>query len=168
MENINIEEPIRRGDIYLFNLDRYRPVDTQLERGTNRPVVVISSEAGNKSSNLVNVVPFTTKLKSLAINVGVKPLRPGLDTQVLCNQIYTVQKKDLGKHIGCLDEEDLANVDRGILIALGLYTFGGASRSGIAEVEEELEKKLSEAREFQRAMCLLISKAEKLKGGYYD
>lgn len=106
-----------RGDIWWVNLDKYPQSAVQ---GGYRPVVIVSSQSGCRSSGVVTVCPITTKIKDLSVNVSVKPLIGGRPQQVLTNQIVTVPKDLLTNHSGCLDKEDMEKVELGIMVSLGL------------------------------------------------
>lgn len=153
-----------RGSIWYINLPGFDR--SSVQRGF-RPVVIVSSLAGNLSSDLVLVCPFTTKIKELSVNVTVKPITGDTPTQVLCSQITTVPKSALVNRVGGLDEIDMNKVDTGILIALGLakpvVSKIQATQNALADAKrdrEELEKMIPQAKELLAKIGELVKKVE--------
>lgn len=110
----------RRGEIYLVDLD---PV-VGSEQGGRRPVLVIQNDVSNQYSTVVIVAAITsapTKRKypvDVIISSGDSGLFEG--SRVLLNQIKTIDKQRLGRFIGRLNETQMAQVDRAIMISLSL------------------------------------------------
>lgn len=153
-----------RGSIWYANLSGFPKSSVQ---SGYRPVVIVSSLAGNLSSDLVLVCPFTTRIKQLSVNVEVKPLTEGVSTQVLCNQITPVPKSALTNPIGELDEIDMNKVDTGILVALGLakpvVSRIQATQNALAEAKkdkEALDALLPQAKEILSKLSDLVKKVD--------
>lgn len=109
---------IRRGDIYLANLD---PVIGS-EQGGERPVVILQNNLGNKYSPTVIVAPITSKKKTnLPTHVPVKAMK-GLekDSMVLLEQVRTIDKSRLKDYIGFIDRTDMVKVDEAFRISTGM------------------------------------------------
>ena len=144
----------RRGTVWWANLNNY--FQSSVKSG-NRPVVIVSSDYGIRTSNIVTVCPLTTKLKGLSVNIPVDPLINNKPQQVLTNQLITVPKSALTSFSGYLSKDDMAKVDRGILTSLGLVnkTQGGINPESATPGRQaaELERLLSKAGD-------LISKLE--------
>lgn len=73
----------RRGEVYLVRLDK------------NRPVLVISADALNRSALDVCVVPMTSvERPKFSLRVQVKPGEGGLrrDSWPKCGQVTTLEK----------------------------------------------------------------------------
>lgn len=152
-----------RGSIWYVNLPGFTRSSVQ---SGYRPVVIVSSLAGNISSDLVMVCPFTTKIKQLSVNVDVKPFA-GVPTQVLCNQITTVPKSALSNPTGQLDEIDMNKVDTGILVALGLakpvVSRIQATQNALAEAKKDkevLDALLPQAKEILSKLSDLVKKVD--------
>lgn len=153
-----------RGSIWYVNLPGF---DRSCVQRGFRPVVIVSSLAGNLSSDLVLVCPFTTKIKELSVNVSVKPITGDTPTQVLCSQITTVPKSALVNHVGDLDEIDMNKVDTGILIALGLakpvVSKIQATQNALAEAKKDkevLDALLPQAKEILSKLSDLVKKVD--------
>lgn len=109
---------IRRGDIYLANLD---PVIGS-EQGGERPVVVLQNNLGNKYSPTVIVAPITSKKKTkLPTHVPVKAMK-GLekDSIALLEQVRTIDKSRLKDYIGFIDRANMVKVDEAFRISIGM------------------------------------------------
>jgi mRNA-degrading endonuclease toxin of MazEF toxin-antitoxin module len=109
-----------RGSIYFVRMPEH---DTRqahsCERGY-RPVVVVSSNIGNRTSNIVMVCPLTTRVKSLSCNVDVNWSADGRPSQVLCNQIVTIPKSELVCKRGQVSLEEQRRIDIAMCISLGI------------------------------------------------
>ena len=139
-----------RGGIWWINLSKYPQSAVQ---GGYRPVVIVSSQPGCRSSEVITVCPLTTKIKELSVNVSVKPLINGRPQQVLTNQIVTVPKDLLTSPSGCLDKEDMEKVELGIMISLGLV-------KSEKVVHRTNSKLLAEAEKDEKLLEELIPQAE--------
>ena len=112
--------PISRGDIYLAALD---PV-VGSETTKTRPVLVVSNNINNKYANTISVLPITSKkLKKtypfeLFLHKGTGNLPK--DSKVKADQIRTLDKTRLIKHIGTLKSEHLNLLNEAIKIHLAL------------------------------------------------
>ena len=112
--------PISRGDIYLAALD---PV-VGSETTKTRPVLVVSNNINNKYANTITAVPITSKkLKKtypfeLFLPKGTGNLPK--DSKVKTDQIRTLDKTRLIKHIGTLKSEHLNLLNEAIKIHLAL------------------------------------------------
>ena len=87
-------------DIYLADLDK------------TRPVLVLTRVTVADVMRRVSVAPITSTMKGLSTEVTVGPAN-GLDGNcvVSCDNIRTIDRRRLGRHIGFLfdhQEEDLA------------------------------------------------------------
>lgn len=104
-----------RGEVYWWKFGD----SVGSEEGAVRPGVIVSSEQGNKSSSTVNIVFLTTKPKYGRINVELA----GAERRswAMCNQIATVDKLRAGNYMSTLSEEEMADIDSAIMIALGLH-----------------------------------------------
>ena len=86
-----------------------------------RPVLIVSSDFGNSHSPVVNVVPLTTANKECSVNVPMET-EDGVLNHILCNQIKTIDAKDLSHYISTVDDETMAKVDKTINCVLGIST----------------------------------------------
>lgn len=110
---------IHRGGIFLARLARKEDGVTR-----TRAVLVVSNDIGNRHSGTVTVLPVTSR------NVGrVYPfeilLPPGTAnlsniSKVKADQIRTLDRDNIIKFVGSLEENVLSSVEQAIRIHLGL------------------------------------------------
>lgn len=111
-----------RGLIYFVKLPEHRgflDAKHSCEYGY-RPVVVVSSHAGNRTSDIAMVCPITTKIKDLSCNVKIGWSLDGRQSQVLCNQIITIPKSELRYKRGAITLEEQKQIDIAMCISLGI------------------------------------------------
>lgn len=143
----------QRGSIWFYNFKGAER--SSLQRGY-RPVVILSSLAGCISSDFVMISPITSQLKQLQVNVNIgKIFEDGPESQVLTNQIYTVPKYELSKPSGVLSPEKMKEVERGLLVSLGIA-------KPVAEGIKAQQEDLIEAKKDKERLESLIPKGEKL------
>ena len=112
--------PISRGDIYLAALD---PV-VGSEIAKTRPVIVVSNNINNKYAGTVTVLPITSKKLKKTYPFEL-PLPKGTgnlpkDSKVKADQIRTLDKTRLVKHIGKLKSTQINLLNEAIKIHLAL------------------------------------------------
>lgn len=110
---------IMRGDIYYADLS---PVIGS-EQGGIRPVLIVQNNIGNKYSPTVIIAVLTSKTKRklpthISINSGEGNITK--DSIVLLEQIRTIDKFRLQKYVGSVTQETMNQVDRAMLVSLGL------------------------------------------------
>lgn len=109
-----------RGNVYFVRMPEHKTsVKHSCEWGY-RPVVVVSSDRGNSTNDIVMACPITTKIKHLSCNVDVDWTADGRPSQVLCNQIVTLPRLELRYYKGHLTEDDMRRVNIAMLISLGI------------------------------------------------
>ncbi|MGB6440848.1 MAG: type II toxin-antitoxin system PemK/MazF family toxin, partial [Methyloceanibacter sp.] len=91
--------------------------------GKPRPAVIVQDHRFDATAS-ITVCAFTTDLTDAPlIRLPVSPAGPnGLRSasRVMVDKITTISKSQMGKQVGQLDQEDLARLDRAILVFLGL------------------------------------------------
>lgn len=111
---------IKRGEIYLAALD---PVVGR-EISKTRPVVVVSNDQNNKFSGTVTILPITSKNTQPVYHFEVFLSKGNAnlpkDSKVKADQIRTLDKNRVIKHIGVLDKKDIDEIDRAMKIHLAL------------------------------------------------
>ena len=113
------QEKIYRGDIFLANLN---PVKGS-EQGGKRPVVIIQNDVGNKYSPTVIVAPITSRIRKKANMPTHVPLNNDAlkqNSQVLLEQIRTLDKTRLISKIGKVTEKEMKAIDQSVEISLSL------------------------------------------------
>jgi len=115
-----VQEPIRRGDIFYANLN---PV-VGSEQGGVRPVLIIQNNIGNKYSPTTIIAAITSKIKKakLPTHVELSAAEFNLekDSVILLEQLRTIDKRRLKEKIAHLDDEIMSEIDRALMISLGL------------------------------------------------
>ena len=107
-----------RGDIWHAEL----PNGVGSIQGGIRPVVIISNNLNNSFSTTVTVACVTSQCKRLDIPTHVMITSPFLqmDSEVLLEQIMTVNKNQLTDRIGKVSSEDQERIDEAARIQLGI------------------------------------------------
>lgn len=108
---MEMERLVKRGDIYYLDFGR----TTGSEQNGVRPVLVISNKMANRYSPTILVSPVTTSFgkKELPTHVRLNYKLCGLnrESQVLLEQIYTVDKSRLGTYIGSADKDTMDKIN---------------------------------------------------------
>jgi mRNA interferase MazF len=111
---------VKRGDVFYANLN---PV-VGSEQGGVRPVLIIQNDIGNKYSPTVIVAAITSRINKakLPTHVEIPADYTNLDKDsvVLLEQIRTLDKKRLQRHIAHLGEDVIEAVNESLEISLGL------------------------------------------------
>lgn len=111
---------VHRGDVYMVQMPvQNNNIPHSVEQGW-RPVVVVSSEVGCRTSGIVMVCPITTKIKNLSCNVDTSWTISGKPSQILCNQIVTMPKAEMTRYKGYISKPELQKVNVAILLSLGI------------------------------------------------
>jgi len=109
-----------RGDIYWVNLDPV--VGTEIAK--TRPTVIVSNNIGNEFSTGVIVAPLTSsgQDKVYPFEVLIPSSEGGLPhpSKALLDQIRTIDKRRLGRHIGTLSQERMREIDQVIRRSLAV------------------------------------------------
>lgn len=109
----------RRGDVWLAELDPVRG----REQGGTRPVLVVSTDLVNDGpSDLVFILPLTTRDRNVRSHVPVVPPEGGLTrlSFVLCEQLRVLSQERLRRRYGPVDSSTLAAVELRLRYLLGL------------------------------------------------
>ena len=112
---------MQRGEVWWASL----PGPRGSEPGRRRPVLVVQSDAFNRSLiSTVVVVVLTTNVRLAAApgNVGLTARQTGLPKDSVANvsQILTLDRSYLTEHAGQLPPTKIREVDAGLLRVLGL------------------------------------------------
>jgi mRNA interferase MazF len=110
----------RRGEVYLVSLDP--TVGAEIKK--TRPAVVVQNDPSNRRSPVTIVAAMTSQLEEplYPTEVLVRAPEGGLtvDSVVLLNQIRSVDKGRLVRRLGVLKAETMKEIDRALLLSLGL------------------------------------------------
>ena len=113
------QEKIYRGDLFFANLN---PVKGS-EQGGKRPVVILQNDVGNKFSPTVIVAAITSRTRKKVNMPTHVPLDNAVlekDSQVLLEQIRTLDKTRLIKKVGKLTQDEMRAIDNSLEISLSL------------------------------------------------
>jgi mRNA-degrading endonuclease toxin of MazEF toxin-antitoxin module len=117
-----MEHQVQRGNVYLVEMPiQDNTIPHSVEQG-RRPVVVVSSDVGCRTSGIVMVCPITTKIKSLSCNVDTTWTMSEKKSQILCNQIVTMPKAQMTHYKGYIPRDEMRKVNIAILLSLGIKT----------------------------------------------
>lgn len=111
---------MKRGSIILVDFDP--TIGHEIKK--KRPALVVSNNIANEYSNLITVLPITSKkidrilrTELLLIEKSTGLAKP---SKVLADQIRTIDKARVKKIVGQLGQKLMAQVDERIIIHLGL------------------------------------------------
>ena len=126
-----IDHVYERGDIILYSFKATGSVQNGL-----RPAVIIQNTKQNASSPTTIIAPLTSELKKTQMFAHVVlGKRFGLrqSSQVLLEQLQTVNIADFGPYIGHIDDEEILHlIDLGLCKVLGIQS--GSLDSSAKEV----------------------------------
>lgn len=108
-----------RGEIWRADLEPVRGH----EQGRIRPVLIISNSTLNLGpSDLLTIVPLTTKARPLRAFLRVEPPEGGLShtSYIICDQVRTITKERIGKRFGSVSPATLSEVERRLKFLLDL------------------------------------------------
>ena len=112
----------RRGEVHLVNFDP--TVGAEVKK--TRPAVVIQNDIGNRWSPITIVAAMTSRFEDplypTEVLVGASEGGLEVDSVVLLNQIRSVDKVRLVRRLGALKAQTVKEVDRALLLSLGLVT----------------------------------------------
>lgn len=113
---MNQTKEVRRGDIYYIANSKCYATNPENEAG--RPGIVVSCDELNENSPSVEVVYLTTKdKKPMPTHV---PIMCKVCSTALCETIYTVGKDRLGDYVRTCTDNEMSEIDKGMLHSLGI------------------------------------------------
>jgi len=108
-----------RGEVWFLNLD---PTQDREQAGS-RPALVISVNAFNHGpSDLVVVLPFTSRAKGIPFHVAVTPPEGGVrqPSFIKCEDVRCISRARLLERWGAVTPHTLAAVEDRLRILMGL------------------------------------------------
>ena len=114
----NNEPMVYRGEIYYADLS---PAYGS-EQGGLRPVLIIQNNLGNKHAPTTIIAPLTSRLtkKPLPTHVEFSCEHLSQDSVALLEQIRTIDKSRLKQRMGWVSSEVMEQVNKAMMISLGL------------------------------------------------
>lgn len=117
MKEPNPTKTVYRGDI--FYIYPHGATSTGSEMDAGRPAIVVSNEAANAHSPVLEVVYLTASpKKDLPTHCTIRSANKV--STALCEQIHSVSWERFGSFIAQCTEEEMSRVDMCLLISLGL------------------------------------------------
>ncbi|MEN8908133.1 MAG: type II toxin-antitoxin system PemK/MazF family toxin [Clostridiales bacterium] len=105
---------VRRGQIWLADLN---PIKGREQAG-KRPVLVVSDDGLNQgTSELVIIVPTTTKFRNLSLHIKIDLKKRSF---LMMEQLRSISVDRLVKFLGDLDENKMNKVDNILKMILSL------------------------------------------------
>lgn len=111
----NVNKEIHRGQVWWWmapEQDR-----THIQRGV-RPVVVVSNDVCNKSSDVITVVPFTTRVKK-PYPQQVPVIFEGDVSIALADQVTSIPVCELSSYICDLRSFQMDQIDHALAVQFG-------------------------------------------------
>ena len=105
----------RRGEVWWISFDT--SVGGEIRK--SRPAIVLSNNAANAALNRVIVVPLTSQTEKLYPGEAMVMLN-GEQSKAKADQIATASKQRLRSKLGSLSSDDLAAVEKAVLLQLGI------------------------------------------------
>ena len=110
----------RRGDVFLVSFDP--TLGAEIKK--TRPALVLQNDIANRHSPITIVAALTSQfdVPLYPTEVLVRAPEGGLssDSVVLLNHVRSIDVRRLGRRLGRLQAETMAQVDRALLVSLGL------------------------------------------------
>ena len=111
---------MKRGDVVRVRLD---PGEGSAIRKT-RPAVIVSNNAACRYDSVLQVVPITRlpgrNLRPYECRIDPQLSSPNKPSRAVTNQIRTIARQRITKHIGRLTSIELSALDNALAIQLGL------------------------------------------------
>lgn len=124
--------PIKKGSLYLYDFGPY----VGSKQGGLRPAITLTESS---SSPTVIIAPITKVLKKTDMAAHVvlgKRFNLREKSQVLLEQLQTVNKASLGPYIGQVDVQTLKAIDLGICKTLGIQSLPVNATNSAQEVSK--------------------------------
>lgn len=115
----DMREEVKRNDIIWVSLD----TGIGSEQAGDRPAVVIQNDVGNKYSTVIIVAMITSQINKAKLPTHVevsKDIGLDKDSVIMTEQLRTISKKRIREYIGRLNDRQISQLDRSLLISLGI------------------------------------------------
>lgn len=106
-----------RGDVWWVELS---PTKGHEQAGRRPALIVSVDELNHGPSDLVIVMPLTTRLRRIPLHVQVSPPEGGVGkpSEILCDQIRSISKSRLSECIGAVSADTMAQVEHNMAALL--------------------------------------------------
>ncbi|MBQ8558539.1 MAG: type II toxin-antitoxin system PemK/MazF family toxin [Tyzzerella sp.] len=106
-----------RGEIYYINNGSGGQVGSEMKK--DRPAIIVSNDANNKYSSVVEVVYLTSKpKKELPTHVTIRST--GRMSVALCEEPTAISTERINNYICKASDKEMENIDVALMIALGI------------------------------------------------
>ena len=111
------EQLYKRGEIYYINNGNSGQVGCEMKK--DRPAIIVSNDANNKHSSVVEVVYLTSKpKKELPTHVTIRST--GRMSVALCEEPTAISTERINNYICKATDDEMEHVDIALMIALGI------------------------------------------------
>lgn len=139
---------VKRGEIYYIEPSKALQT-TGSEQRANRPGIIVSSDANNKHSKVVEIVYLTTQQKNdmlthVTINSAVR------QSIALCEQINTISINRVADYMGQCTAEEMQKIDNALLESLDInnsYSCKKEYEEKAHELQKEVENYVEKLKE---------------------
>lgn len=148
---------MKRGDIYLVK--RRDTIGSEITK--TRPAVIVSNNALNTTSEVVEVVYLTTSpRKDLPTHAQIHAT--GVASVAICEQVDSVSVTLIRGQVGTCSEEEMAAIDRALMHSLGLGNEVKVTERSKGEqwLMTELAKMQAERDRYAKMLDLLLAEAD--------
>lgn len=128
------EQQYRRGEIYYINNASKEHVGSEMKK--DRPAVIVSCDANNKHSDVLEVV-FLTSAPKKGLPTHVTIRSTGRKSEALCEQPTPVSVERINNFVGKASEKEMEQIDIALLIGLGIKLAGAENQSGVSRKSEQ-------------------------------
>lgn len=120
LKGLKVEETpqlYKRGEIYYINNGNSGQVGCEMKK--DRPAIIVSNDANNKHSSVVEVVYLTSKpKKELPTHVTIRST--GRMSVALCEEPTAISTERINNYICKATDDEMEHVDIALMIALGI------------------------------------------------
>lgn len=107
---------IKRGDIVYLKRGAYLTAIGHIQGG-ERPMLIVSNDKGNSSSQIVIAVPLTTNKRRLDLPTHTLVTEKSV---ALCEQIFTFNQAFIDRKVDHIKAETMKKVEKCLAASLGM------------------------------------------------
>jgi mRNA interferase MazF len=156
--NNNTTTTIQRGDIWFVDMN-HNVINGSHLQGGQRPCVIISNNANNKFSPIVNIIPLTSRTKNnlpVHVNIGMEC---GLKSEsiALIEQQQCIDKSKLMFQVGKCTNETLQRIEKAMFIQYNMNYIETIEKVDIVKEKEKIDMN------YIKSIVLNIKELSKIK-----
>lgn len=107
-----------RGDIVYVHNDKQKSTGSEWTK--DRPAIIVSNDACNKFSPVVEVVYTTTSKRKHLLPTHVVLHSTPVTSVALCEAVYSVDKSRIERTIGHCSNHEIFKINHALAVSLGL------------------------------------------------